>query len=80
MATANAASIIIPDELGITPEVQGKLDRAAKLCREALEQVEEAFQAADVDTDAERRCRDAIGELEGVLMQLEWGPPKEMHS
>jgi hypothetical protein len=77
---AKVPSLIIRDDLGITPEVQSKLDHAAELCRQALARVEDAFQAAEDGTDAERRCRDTIGELEGVLYQLEWAPPKEMQS
>lgn len=77
---ANVPSLVIRDEFGITPEVQSKLDRAADLCRQALAEVEAAFEAVEDGTDAENRCRETIGELEGVLYQLEWAPPKDMQS
>lgn len=77
---ASAPSLIIGDDLGITPEVQSKLDHAAQLCRQALADIEEAFDIAEADTDAENRCRDAIAELDGVILHLEWAPPKDMQS
>lgn len=73
-------SLIIGDDLGITPEVQAKLDHAAQLCRQALADIEEAFDIAEAHTDAENRCREAIGEMDGVLRHLEWAPPKDMQS
>lgn len=73
-----APSVFVGDDLGITPEVQSKLDHAAQLCRQAHANVEEAFEAAEPDSDAERRCEGALNELQGVLYQLEWAPPKEM--
>jgi hypothetical protein len=74
---ASVPSLVIRDDLGITPEVQGKLDHAAQLCRQALADVEAAFDAAEPDTDAERRCEAVIGYLDEALFHLEWAPPKD---
>lgn len=62
----------------ITPELQGKLDHAAKLCRQALADIEEAFDIVEADTDAEHRCRAIIDYLDEALFHLEWAPPKEL--
>jgi hypothetical protein len=77
--TRSVFFLIIRGDLGITPELPSKSDHRAVLCRQALADLEEAFDAAEADTDAERRCRDTIDELEGVQYQLE-APPKEMQS
>jgi hypothetical protein len=77
MTIGDAPSIVIGDDFGISPEVQSRLNAAAQLCRQALAEVEAAYEVAEDGSDAEQRCGYAIEELEGVLWSLEWAPPTD---
>jgi ParB-like chromosome segregation protein Spo0J len=65
------------DDLGITPEVQEHLARAAQAIREAIAAVEAALEATREDSDADHRCNEALQDLEGALFHTEWAPPAE---
>jgi hypothetical protein len=60
---------------GITPTVQAHIDRAAQAVREAIAATEEAYQEAEVDSDAERRCCQGLRDLKDALALLRWAPP-----
>lgn len=62
-------------ELGITAEMQSRFDRLAGQLRTVRAELEEAYQAAEPDTDTEGRCAQALEELDGVLYHLEWKAP-----
>jgi hypothetical protein len=62
-------------ELGITPEVQRHLATAAAALRQAIAEVEEAYEAAPEGSDTERRCAEAVQELTDAMYNLEWQPP-----
>jgi hypothetical protein len=53
------------------------LDAAARAVREALAATQEALEAAEVKSDAEARCYEAVSYLENALVVLESTPPGE---
>lgn len=72
-----SAAVTAGDDLGITPEVQRLVDRAARALRTARKLLEEALQVVEEDSDADLRINEALTELEGPIDTLEWAPPRE---
>jgi hypothetical protein len=62
-------------KLGITAEVQAKLDEAATAVRAAIELLGDACELAPDESDTLVRCQEAIGELEEALHHVEWKAP-----
>jgi hypothetical protein len=71
------SAIAAGDDLGITPEVQRLIDRAARALRIARGLLEDALQVVEPDSDADTRVSEALSELEGPIQTLQWTPPRD---
>jgi len=71
-------STISESDLGITPELQMYLRRAAKAVRRAIVWTEGARSVIHEGTDADVRCAEVMEELEGALSRLEWSPSSDV--
>ena len=66
----------VAERLAIPPSIEERLARVTVHLREARAELEQAYEQAEVATDAESRCKDALQKIDGALSMVEWGKPR----